>query len=582
MTLPIEYADNLWAVAVEWRRPPAQNPAAGGAGAGGGGAGVISACGEYELGFGPGENGLPPPPLLPPRLFVATNSAVYRHDSLPYPTDAASLAAVAAPAAAAGAVDGGVAGAAGAAAAGVAGGAAEGGPRHGAAAGAGAGAEAGAGAGGAPGGTPMAPPPPPPVLVAGCEGEDEERLDGTAVPSEPCSSSRQNPYLPGSLTPIAQAARTGPGLLIAPLRSANPVPILVVPPHRDRPPEPPGPGTARFHCITSLVVDSTGRLLVIESEHDDDGEPHLRLVWPSGFVSTVAVKWLVAGSEFSLAILPCGWLAIHAWNDSQLQLVMMEASMAPSHPPIGLGTGRSQESRAVDGGDAGASSSGRGANGAAAMARMMPALPGRPGLAGLAADLGALLYNSCAAGSSTADAVLCDGVVPGDVEVEVGGRVFPCHRVVLAARCEYFKRLFAGGFADSGRSKVSLPDADPDAFSALLRFIYTGALDFPPHLLRPLAELADRLLLPAACRSAQAFLLAGVTPAKLVDELLWAERRGFGALLDGLKSRYLEEAAAVLEEAPESLERLMLKSPKLHLELYAAGIKRQRRQSSVR
>ncbi len=41
-------------------------------------------------------------------------------------------------------------------------------------------------------------------------------------------------------------------------------------------------------------------------------------------------------------------------------------------------------------------------------------------------------------------------------------------------------------------------DADPDAFEHLLRYMYTGDMAFPAHLMKPVAELADRLLLTQA------------------------------------------------------------------------------------
>lgn len=44
----------------------------------------------------------------------------------------------------------------------------------------------------------------------------------------------------------------------------------------------------------------------------------------------------------------------------------------------------------------------------------------------------------------------CGGPSSADVCLVVGGRPFRAHRLILAARCDYFKRLFAGGFADSG------------------------------------------------------------------------------------------------------------------------------------
>lgn len=85
-----------------------------------------------------------------------------------------------------------------------------------------------------------------------------------------------------------------------------------------------------------------------------------------------------------------------------------------------------------------------------------------------------------------------------------------------------------------------LPDADPDAFSHLLRHLYTGDLAFPAPLLRPLAELADRLLLPGLARVCQRRLLAGTGPGRVVEDMLWAHAMGFGELLAGLKDWYIQ------------------------------------------
>ncbi|GLC42970.1 Ankyrin repeat and BTB/POZ domain-containing protein 1 [Pleodorina starrii] len=106
--------------------------------------------------------------------------------------------------------------------------------------------------------------------------------------------------------------------------------------------------------------------------------------------------------------------------------------------------------------------------------------------------------------------------------------VFLAHRSALASRSEYFRRLLdpAGGFADSGEAEVSLAEADPEAFGWLLAYMYTGELHMPYELLRPAADLAGRLLLPAECAAdLQARLLAAVvTPGSVVSELIWAAR----------------------------------------------------------
>ncbi|PNH00141.1 ARM REPEAT PROTEIN INTERACTING WITH ABF2, partial [Tetrabaena socialis] len=92
-----------------------------------------------------------------------------------------------------------------------------------------------------------------------------------------------------------------------------------------------------------------------------------------------------------------------------------------------------------------------------------------------------------------------------DVAVLLGGRTFHAHRVILSARCDYFRQLLGGSFAEGGARQLSLPDADPDAFAVVLRFVYAGtAADIPATQAQAVAELADRLLLPELCRLAAA------------------------------------------------------------------------------
>eukprot|EP00198_Chlamydomonas_reinhardtii_P008880 XP_001698217.1 predicted protein [Chlamydomonas reinhardtii] len=131
-----------------------------------------------------------------------------------------------------------------------------------------------------------------------------------------------------------------------------------------------------------------------------------------------------------------------------------------------------------------------------------------------------------------------------DVAIRVGERRFCCHRAILCARCDYFQQRLAGGsFRDGLQGDIDLPDAEPEAFAQLLRWLYTGAADVPPEHARAVAELADRLLLPQLCDVALEVLLASVSAEGVVEVLLWAagaaESRGaggcFGVLLGALK-----------------------------------------------
>ena len=54
------------------------------------------------------------------------------------------------------------------------------------------------------------------------------------------------------------------------------------------------------------------------------------------------------------------------------------------------------------------------------------------------------------------------------------GRALPTHRVVLAARCEYFATIFACGFQEAGKPTLTIPGVDTPSFTSLLRFLYGG------------------------------------------------------------------------------------------------------------
>ncbi|XP_027021693.1 BTB/POZ domain-containing protein 9 isoform X1 [Tachysurus fulvidraco] len=62
-----------------------------------------------------------------------------------------------------------------------------------------------------------------------------------------------------------------------------------------------------------------------------------------------------------------------------------------------------------------------------------------------------------------------------DVTFVVEEKRFPAHRVILAARCQYFRALLYGGMRESQpQAEVRLEDTRAEAFSMLLRYLYTG------------------------------------------------------------------------------------------------------------
>ncbi|KAI7800068.1 BTB/POZ domain-containing protein 9-like [Triplophysa rosa] len=70
---------------------------------------------------------------------------------------------------------------------------------------------------------------------------------------------------------------------------------------------------------------------------------------------------------------------------------------------------------------------------------------------------------------------LVSGHEYSDVTFIVEQKRFPAHRVILAARCHYFRALLYGGMKESqSQAEVCLEDTRAEAFGMLLQYLYTG------------------------------------------------------------------------------------------------------------
>jgi len=63
-----------------------------------------------------------------------------------------------------------------------------------------------------------------------------------------------------------------------------------------------------------------------------------------------------------------------------------------------------------------------------------------------------------------------------DVTLRVEGLALPAHKVILTARSDYFRALFASGMKECRSKEVEIKDASSDAFRELLRYVYTGQI----------------------------------------------------------------------------------------------------------
>jgi len=79
-----------------------------------------------------------------------------------------------------------------------------------------------------------------------------------------------------------------------------------------------------------------------------------------------------------------------------------------------------------------------------------------------------------------------------DVTLLVDGSRFAAHRVVLAARCSYFRCMFEGGMREASAAEVDVPDVPLEVFRKLLEHLYTDTDAIPSEIALPLFSAADR------------------------------------------------------------------------------------------
>ncbi|XP_039578837.1 BTB/POZ domain-containing protein 1 [Passer montanus] len=107
-----------------------------------------------------------------------------------------------------------------------------------------------------------------------------------------------------------------------------------------------------------------------------------------------------------------------------------------------------------------------------------------------------------------------------------GQQRIPAHRFVLAAGSAVFDAMFNGGMATTS-AEIELPDVEPAAFLALLRFLYSDEVQIGPETVMTTLYTAKKYAVPALeahcvdfltkhLRADNAFML--LTQARLFDE----------------------------------------------------------------
>ncbi|XP_078587862.1 kelch repeat and BTB domain-containing protein 12-like isoform X1 [Branchiostoma floridae x Branchiostoma japonicum] len=110
-----------------------------------------------------------------------------------------------------------------------------------------------------------------------------------------------------------------------------------------------------------------------------------------------------------------------------------------------------------------------------------------------------------------------------DVILEVEGRRFPCHRLVLSAASPYFRAMFTSGMAESRQKTVVLQGLESDIFGEILSYIYSATLHVSLDKVQPLYQAADLLQLDNVRDTCSNYMVMNVQRSTCVDLYMFAD-----------------------------------------------------------
>ena len=153
----------------------------------------------------------------------------------------------------------------------------------------------------------------------------------------------------------------------------------------------------------------------------------------------------------------------------------------------------------------------------------------------------------CSGGLSTHLDGLFNNMQFSDVIFNICEREFPAHKNILAARSEVFAAMFQYPTKENLTNQIKIEDIEPEAFHALLRFIYTGWVQFDKMetMAASLFIAADKYLLDELKMKCEDYMIRHMSPDNCVVLLL------HGDLLNPAES--LNEAAKFFQRFPSQV-----------------------------
>jgi len=163
-----------------------------------------------------------------------------------------------------------------------------------------------------------------------------------------------------------------------------------------------------------------------------------------------------------------------------------------------------------------------------------------------------------------------------DVQLEVGGKIFHCHKLILAMKSPYFEqKLYPSSPSSSSAAAAAdnqkIYDISADAFDKVLQFMYTGETELSDENVELILKAADLMQLTELTQFCVDYLTDRVTPDTCTYYWKVAEQMNHNTLALACKHMHMNEfgrigSFSLVSSLSEKMMRELLEEDKLVVE----------------
>uniref|UniRef100_A0A8C5M4M5 BTB domain-containing protein n=1 Tax=Leptobrachium leishanense TaxID=445787 RepID=A0A8C5M4M5_9ANUR len=157
-----------------------------------------------------------------------------------------------------------------------------------------------------------------------------------------------------------------------------------------------------------------------------------------------------------------------------------------------------------------------------------------------------------------------------DVTLSVGSKLFPCHRVVLAAASNYFRAMFCNELKEKYEEKIVIRGVEAETMEIILNYTYTSKVVITKQNVQKILEAASLFQFLRMVDACSSFLTEALHPENCVGILRLADTHSLDSLKRQVQTYIIQNFSQVLShedflELPPEILCHILKSDELYV-----------------